>query len=476
MPLALGLGFVMLTLGVTTVLVSQGGLNSSVQRRNGGAGFAVTEGGVARTLAQFTQPNNSVLLSRNYDTINQKTGKTYLGRDGIPNSGDENGNAIDEWTGYDPSDSSCFRVKGWGAPTLVTSGEIGSGSSYTIRAYRFDATQGIGTLLVEGRQGDQHSAVMIKLSVKPDLDDFPGVLMHVPEPDTSWETGVLALRGREILGSKGNVYFAPANSPDSSLTDTSAPEDSDRPNYLNGVWSTSANDGANGDTISGDITGCQMTVMLPDGIKGTNFGTINSSTTLRGVGGNSPTLYQLDKIDLAGADTLTVDTTGGPVYIDMTADGSHPQLSITLRDTAKILNVRTDGQAPRVGDLRIKARGDNLVRLYDQSCIQNAFLWIWRDELRLMTSGPGCPSGRNTNFEGVAWVEAILSSKNAASNRNVNFLGYTGQEYDTLVTPGATSGIAVPEDVSSLSDLLKYTDWPTRYRFGGVLNWQRIRL
>jgi hypothetical protein len=45
----------------------------------------------------------------------------------------------------------------------------------------------------------------------------------------------------------------------------------------------------------------------------------------------------------------------------------------------------------------------------------------------------------------------------------------------TLSGPGGTSGISVPDDVSSLSDFLIYTNWPARYRFGGI-QWQRVRL
>jgi hypothetical protein len=101
---------------------------------------------------------------------------------------------------------------------------------------------------------------------------------------------------------------------------------------------------------------------------------------------------------------------------------------------------------------------------------------LWLDDFRLLTSGPGCPGGQNTNFEGVLWAETILSSKNAASNRNTNYLGSTGEPNDVTITPGATSGFAVPDDVSSLSDLFRYINWPVRYKFGGVTQWQRVRL
>ena len=88
---------------------------------------------------------------------------------------------------------------------------------------------------------------------------------------------------------------------------------------------------------------------------------------------------------------------------------------------------------------------------------------------------------KNTNFEGVAWVEAIISSKNDASNRDTKYLyelGVSRSLYDDneAVTPSTTSGIAVPDDVSSLSDLLQYAELPVTYRYKAVKNWQTVSL
>ena len=120
-------------------------------------------------------------------------------------------------------------------------------------------------------------------------------------------------------------------------------------------------------------------------------------------------------------------------------------------------------------------RGNSQVNLYDKTCIQNAFLYIPKDELRILTSGSGCPGGQNTNFEGVVWAEEIVSSKNSASNRPVSrYFGGGNTEFDSLVTPDVTSGIAVPDDVTSLADVLDYVNLPVRYRYGTIQNWQRV--
>jgi hypothetical protein len=473
LPIAIALGMVMIALGTTSLLIAQSDRNNASARQQSGASLLVGDSAISRVLVQLSKPNNGLLLTRNYDPINAKTDKNYLGPDGVPNSGDETGTALDEWTGYDPSTKPCFQQVGRNSPNMALTGSIGTEGTYTIRAYRYDKAQKSGTVLVEGNYKGQASMVAITLAIEPVLDDFPGIaLINPTNGATANSPGVIALRGREILGSKGNVYYMPYNSADPSLTASSAPEDTTRPSYLNAIRSSDTQDGASEDTVDGKIFACQLTPSIPQGIQGTNLGVITTSQTVKGVGGNVPTLYRIEEVDLDNNEILTIDTTGGPVYFDVINNGSGR--GITLRDTAQILNIRTDGKTPRVGDLRFMARQDSVVTLYNKTCIQNAFLWFYLDELRLLTSGPGCPGGQNTNFEGVAWMEAILSSKNASGNRNVNYRGVTGRNYDTLVTPGATSGLAVPDDLTSLIDLLEYVDWPVKYQYGAIKNWQRV--
>lgn len=465
LPIAIALGLVMIAFAGTSILVAQNDRNNAVQRRSSGASTLVSDGAIARALLELSKPNNSVLLVRNYDPIDSKTGKNYLGADGTAKSGDESAAAVDQWTGYDPSSTSCFQQLGRGAPSITLTGTIGANETYAIRAYRYDKQNKIGTLLVEGNYRGQSSFVAVTITIEPILDDFPGITL-VGYGDAM--TGKAVLRGRSILGRNGNVYYTPIASADPSLTGISAPADANRSSYLNALWSSGA-DGSTSDKLEGKIFACRLSPSIPLTPQGTKLGTISTSTTLTGSAGGI-TSYQVDKISLSNNDTLTVDTTSGSVYIYILSNGG----TIILRHTAKILNVRTDGQPPRVGDLRIINLGDTLAytRLYDKTCIQNAFLYYPGDDLQLLTSGSGCPGGQNTNFEGVAWVEEIYSSKNNAGNRYVTT--YDPTEMNNLVTSGATAGIAVPDDVSSLSDLLEYIDWPARYRYGSVKNWQRV--
>jgi hypothetical protein len=478
LPMVLALGMVMLAFAGTSILVAQGDRNTAVQRRTTGASLLVSDGAISRALLELSKPNNSVLLIRSYDPVDTNTGKNYLGADGVPKNGDESGTDVDQWTGYNPINAPCYQQVGRIAPSIALTGTIGPDETYTIKAYHYDKQKKLGTLLVEGNYKGQASLVAVTFSIEPIMDDFPSLLAFDVDLSDVWDTGVVALRGRQILGRKGNIYYYPSHSPSPSLTGFSPPGNSNRASYLSALWSSTSQDGASSDTVGGKISACSLTPNLPIGTSGTNIGTINTSKTLTGSGGTVPTRYQVDTIDLASNEVLTVNTTGGPVYIDITDKGNpgnNPDLAITLRNSAQILNVRTDGQPPRVGDLRIMLRGNSQTNLYDKTCIQNAFLFSFSDEFRLSTSGPGCPGGNNTNFEGVIWAQAMLSSKNASANRPVSFLGgNTGNQYDTTITPGATSGIAVPDDVSSLSDLLEYIDWPARYRYGVISSWQRV--
>ena len=472
------MGLVLTVMAVTTIILAQNDRSIALQRRESSSGLFVAEGGVARILAQLQKPNNALLMVRNFDTLNPSTNKTYLGPDGVPNSGDEETAAVDQWTGYDLSSHACFRAEGVGAPNLVKMASMSTDGTYSLKAYRYDPANRLGTLIVEGINKGQSSLVSVAFKVEPVTDDFPGII--VGRPYLGVKAVALILRGRQILGSKGNVYYEPSSSADSALTGISKPRDINRGSYLNALWSSNNYDGANGDTVSGGIFGCNVMSNIPYKGTGTNLGILNANQTLSGMKGVNPTVFQVNQIDLANSDTLTVDTTDGPVQIEITDKGnpgSMPEAGIRLRNSAKIVNIRRDGQPPKVGDLRIVIRGNSLTTLYDQTCIQNAFLYSFQDELRLFTSGPGCAGGRNTNFEGVAWAEYIISSKNSSSNRSItNYAASSNSEFDTLVTPGATSGIAITEDPSSLMDLVSDLDWPVRYRIGQIKTWQRVRL
>ena len=436
LPIALGMGFVMTLLAVTSLLLAQGSRTNAVLRRERNISLAVSEGALARTLVEIIRSNNAALLTRNYDLINTKTGNTYLGPDGIPSSGDEESSAVDEWSGYTPATPPCSNLTALGTPDLNITGSLGDNDSFTLKAYRYNATEHTGTLLIEGVQGGSISHILVKIAVNIDNPYLPGL----------WVYRGAYMQGRIVSGKNGHVYYDPNFSPDITLTGSAMPLESDRPQYLDAIQNGPA-DGYTGDSIAGLIAACDVDPIYSVTVQGADLGPINTSLSLSGSAGRI-THYQADIIDLAGDDILDVDTTLGPVYLYVT-DQSH------LRDNAQILNFRTDDKVPQVGDLRlIFVEGDSsALFLHDNTCVDTAFLYNPNADLRINTNAGGCSVDNNTSFIGVAWIEDFMTS-----------------------VPGFTFGIRVPDDLTSLADLFNDNGWPTQPRFGQVLGWQRVNL
>ncbi|NJM95715.1 MAG: hypothetical protein HC792_06065 [Acaryochloridaceae cyanobacterium CSU_5_19] len=367
------------------------------------------------------------MLTRNYDTINPKTGKTYLGADALVNNGDEETAAIDEWASAS-STSTCSLSNTATAPNMTYTGMIGPNGKYTLRAYRYNSVQQTGTFLVEGQQGSNPSYVMMTIAIDAEPTNFPGILT---------QKQVSLRNGRPILGSNGNVYYNPDVSPNPTLKGSAAPGDANRPAYLSAIEAAST------DNISGTIFACALTptfsMTAPTGA--TSLGNVTSNLNISGTGGGIKA-YQASQISLTN-NTMTVDTTNGPVYL-------YVDQAVQLWGTAQIQNIRTDGVPPRVGDLRILPIGFESMAQPD---IQTAFLFADPPYgLHLDSTADGCSSPGNTNVDGVVWGTHVL--------------GYSG----------GSSGIGVPDDVSSLSDILTTINLPIRYKFGQVKHWQQVRL
>lgn len=451
LPVAVGTGLVMLLVAATLISRSQGDQITASARKGTGGSLAAAEGGTARTLAQLTQPNNAGLLTRNYDPINSDTGKTYLGADGVLDNGDEESTAVDEWTSFASGSPSC--TSGATPPPSITySGTIGTNDKYTLRAYRYRSDPGpdgvpdnlddieTGTFLVEGQQGTSASLshIAVTVSIDPTTGDFPGVL--------AVET--MQLSRRSVLGNNGNVYYDPASSANTSLKGSAAVGDANRPNYLNAIGSGPS------DNVSGKILACQLTPTLSDSVPsgatylGGGAGVDIKDSTTETISGTSGdiTHYQAHNLVISSK-TIDVDTTNGPVYLYVTDN-------LKVQGTAKIRNIRTDGVPPRVGDLRIiLTKINKKIKIDGSGCIETAFVYARQGQLNIQSTGDGCPSSGNTNIDGVVWAKKIINDTNITS-----------------------AGIAVPDDLSSLSDIAASIVLPTRNKFGAVKSWQRQKL
>ncbi|MCM1983952.1 hypothetical protein [Lyngbya confervoides] len=432
LPTAMGLGLCMIALGVTIMLLAQDDRDTAVVRRDYAASMLTADSAIAEILASFGQRENAILLGKTYDPINPQTGKVYLGLDGIPNSGDEGTAAIDEWQSLNPN---CLSDLGITPPNLSLVQTVNVRSSYKILAYRYDANQQSGDLLVEGTRKGMTSRVHVNLRITHDSHLFPSVISD----------NVSLWQGRELTGSQGHLYFDPNEAPNDPLTGKASPGEAQRADYLNAVGSGPA-DGFSGDAIQGDLVACVVTFTMPHTAQGSSLGVVNTSQTLAGSTGVI-TQYQADQIDLSGTEELQVDTTNGPVYL-------YVKGTTALRDSAKIRNVRSDGALPAVGDLRIiqTQTGGTPVLLYGTSCIEHAFVYSPEVDFRLLSTGDGCPGDSNSNVVGVVWAEDIENSN------------------------AGVTGIEVPTDLSSLVDALESVNLPVFYRIRGVNSWSRVRI
>ncbi len=444
LPMALALGLSMITLGLITVVIAQDARDTAVLRQDTVASALTSDSAIAEILTQISTPQNSILLGKNYDPINPKTGKTYLGTDGIPNSGDEITTSVDEWQSLQPA---CVTEN----PNLALTNSISGNADYTVLAYRYHPQTQSGHLLVEGTHGEIGSYVYVNMAINPDTSNFPGV---IAEESVYWQ-------GRSL---NGNLYFDPSDSADTSLAAYADPDNASRSAYLNAIWSGS-DDGYFSDEIQGDLVACDIEFTLPYAAKGSNLGVINNSQTLSG-STSGITNYQADQIDLSGTHELTVDTTAGPVHI-------YVNNTTSLRDNAKITNLRTDGISPNVGDLRIiqtEPESNGPVILYDTSCISNAFIYAPKVDVHLLTSGAGC-SGSSNNIQGVVWAEDIENSTNSLTARFYN--RFDGPD---LMTSGVTGGIEVPQNILSLTDALESINFSLGYKVGGINAWTHVNL
>lgn len=435
LPVAMGAGLVLLMVGSLLIARSMQSQAISIGRSQTSNSLAIAEAGVARTLAQLTKSNNAMLLTRNYDAINSKTGTTHLGADGIAGSGDEENSAVDTWANAAAA-SPCNSGSSVGSPNISYSGTVGSDGQYTLKAYRYNSATKTGTLLIEGQKGTLASAyIAVTISVDSKtstVSNFPGVI----------SIAQIDLNGHPIFGSNGNLYYDPASSTNSSLTGAAKVGDTNRPDYLNAVKS-GPNYGFSVDSIGGTMVACKLTYTLPYSPQGTDLGTIKDNMTIPSNGGGI-TYYQAGKIEMNDTDTVDIDTTKGPVYLYVKGD-------ILMNDWAKIRQIRTDGVAPKVGDLRIIITASKNINFKDNPCIQTAFIYAPLSQLEMKGQGAGCPGSGNKNIDGVVWVERIAS------------------------TTDSDAGIAVPNDVSSLTDVLNSVNLPPQNKIKAVNAWQRLK-
>lgn len=357
LPIAMAMGFIMVLIAGTLVMRSHGDQVTASAQKATAQSLAVAEGGVTRTLAKLNQsdPDISSLLKRNYDPINPDTGKNYLGSDGIPNTNDETTTAVNQWTSSNMPP--CIST------TDLLSGNIGN-STYEVLAYRYDATNKTGTLLVKGQVGatSSQSRVQQTFNVKPRESSFIAVL----------GTDDIALDNNDVRGIYGNVACTNATKCPVTCPYTTASArtaiGADNNGFVDGkiyigsiptpalplmptVW--------NG---TGSVPTTPFTISLTSPISGNN--TFPRSSDVSNHIAGTPYHYQIPSISLSGSSTVTIITqthatynpTGDPVYfwvsgnIDIGGSSTLIHSAISTNPTAfRIYGTSTSGQDILVG-------------------------------------------------------------------------------------------------------------------------------
>lgn len=190
-PIAIGMGLIMLLIASTMIVRSQGDQVSASAQKATAQSLAIAEGGMSRTLFKLNQsnPDISSMLTRTYDPIDSSTGKTYLGPDGKANSGDEETVAVNEWT--------TANMPPCTTNTDILSGTIGN-STYQVLAYRYNTATKTGTLLIKGQVGtgtSSESRIQQTFNVSPKTGSLVGVL----------GTSDISLDNNDVRGINGNV-------------------------------------------------------------------------------------------------------------------------------------------------------------------------------------------------------------------------------------------------------------------------------
>jgi hypothetical protein len=163
LPLALGIGLIMLLMGITMIARSQTDQVTAVAQKQSAQGLAIAEAGIARTLSELQKQHNAGLLTRTQDPVQ-----------GEQADGQEN---------LDPPSLQPCPLD----PDLAYTGEIGEAEArgsgtYRVQSYRYDpgpdqqpmTEDDRGILLVEGESQSARSWVEVTVPITSQ-QVFPGL-------------------------------------------------------------------------------------------------------------------------------------------------------------------------------------------------------------------------------------------------------------------------------------------------------------
>ena len=173
LPIAMGLGLIMILIAATMMMRSQGDQVTASAQKNTAQNLTVAEAGIARTLSKLNLEQARPLLELAYDP-------DHLINSNTPDN---------QWASFTapPLINSCDDTSKTASQLVPLTDNISSGASagtYNLLAYRYDSANQTGTLLLEGQTNNGLQAnSTIKVNLKIDRYTPPSGLGSMAAED-----------------------------------------------------------------------------------------------------------------------------------------------------------------------------------------------------------------------------------------------------------------------------------------------------
>lgn len=322
LPLIIGLGLIALLVGTTMMIRTQGEQKNAFLQKETANSLSLAEAGITRTLAQIGQGGNNVYLVNTYDPIDPNTNKTFLGADGLQDSGDESTTGVDSWT--NPSNPDVCTETGT-LPNNLISGVVGSGN-YQLRSYRYREIDRTGHLLIEGKKEQSVSRVAVSIKVNQNLipNSFPG--LYASYDINLGNNDILKVQGES--GTSANVICGNCQVSKNDCVSGEVPQETIKNKIKQGSGSQ-----IDGNTYIANLNlppipplpnnqcsaynppPCKIAINLISGNDRLPRQADIDNRTSWGYAASEPYIYEIGNIALSGTDILTADSSTAPLRL-----------------------------------------------------------------------------------------------------------------------------------------------------------------
>lgn len=419
MPIAVGLGFVIILIATTLVMRSQGDRVTASAQKQTAQSLFITEAGIARTMSGFTKKQAKSLLKLNHDP------------DQLLGSSDPD----DQWDGLSLSSSMNSCDTDEASDVVSDEGTIGSGAgagTYKLRAYRYDSNTQTGTLLI---QGETNASSTAKSEIKV---VFP--VLEFPSNDitaTSLMAKDIDLKKTDVTGSITctDLNSCPINcSAGASTPNLAQLRDAIGANKLATI--TNPTDNTLPPVINVGSVELPGVPAVPAGANIISLGAVTSEQEIPSdadIAAHTPkTPYYFKINSINKAAILIKDTITDPVYLYVTGN--------IEQEGNNDIRFKTEFKTPNSGQIRIYGAdtdgtlpASQTFQFKGKTCTM-AFIHAPNANVGIDGGGSGCKGlTKGPNIYGAVWVKAFINSN--PSNSAIIF------EQPNLLTTLASSGL-----------------------------------